>query len=294
MTALVTLTAGDVRLVLAPEIGGSIAEWSRGAHSLFRPMQPHGLEERSPRGLASYPLFPFSNRVAHRRFRFAGVDHELPDLMNGFAIHGAGWQLPWQAAQTANGATLSLEYGPGPLWPFAFRATQHFTLTPNALVCDLGIENRHPSPAPAGFGLHPYFPRTPQTSLRFTAPYVWHNGTGDMIPVRRSAPPPEWDFSAGHVLGGVALDNCFAGWGGHAVLSYPDRGYTLTITADPVFRHLVVYVPTEQDFFAVEPVSNMNDGLNRMQDDTDHGVFVLAPGEARTGRMSFMLTGPVS
>ncbi|MCW3474067.1 aldose 1-epimerase [Limobrevibacterium gyesilva] len=280
------LTSGDMHLVLAPEIGGSIAAWTRGAEPLFRPSLPGALDEASPRGLASYPLFPYSNRVAGRRFTFAGVTHDLPDLMNGFAIHGAGWQRPWTAAQDRNMATLTLDHQPGPLWPFAFHAEQRFTLLGDALVCDLRVENRDTVPAPAGFGLHPYFPRSPRASLQFTATHVWHNGA-DMIPTELTPVPPAWDHRDGRPVGSVTLDNCFAGWSGHARLLYPDRGFALSIAADPVFRHLVVYVPPGESFLAVEPVSNMNDGLNRMDGVTDHGVFVLAPGEARTGRITF-------
>ena len=35
-----------------------------------------------------------------------------------------------------------------------------------------------------------------------------------------------------------------------------------TITATEPFRHLVLYVPPGESFFAVEPVSNANDGFN--------------------------------
>ncbi len=288
MTELVRLGAGAAEALLAPECGGSIAGWTLGGIALMRPMQEGALAERRARGMASYPLVPYSNRVARRRFNFAGVDHELPALLNGYAIHGVGWQCPWRVSDSGPAhATLALDHAPGPLWPFAFRATQRFTLTEDALVCELAIENRHGGDAPAGFGLHPYFPRHADTVLAFSADHVWHNGDPDMTPVRRGAVPPEWDHAAGLRVGAARLDNCFAGWGGRARILQPAQKLALTITADPVFRHLVVFVPEGQDFFAVEPVSNMNDGLNRMDGTTDHGVFVLAPGEVRSGTVRF-------
>ena len=63
----------------------------------------------------------------------------------------------------------------------------------------------------------------------------------------------------------------------------------IDIAADPIFRHLIVFVPEGKDFCAVEPVTNMNDGLNRMDGETDHGVFVLTPGETRRGTVRFRL-----
>jgi aldose 1-epimerase len=283
---LLTLTAGDLRLTLAPSVGGAVAAWTRGEVPLFRPAQPGALAENSPRGLASYPLFPYSNRIAGRRFRFGGQEFVLPDLMNGWAIHGAGWQLPWTAERQGSTATLTLDFAAGELWPFAFHATQAFALSAEALVCDLALRNSDAREAPAAFGQHPYFPRGAGTTLRFRATHVWHNGA-DKIPTQRIAVPAEWDHAAPRPVGPAVLDNCFAGWDGTAVVTYPGHGHAIEITADACFRHLVVFVPAGEDFFAVEPVTNMNDGINRMEDGVDHGMRVLAPGETMRGRITY-------
>ena len=285
--SLITLEAGSARLVLAPEIGGSIAGWTRKGEPMMRPIASEALSWREPREMSSYPLFPFSNRVGGSRFTFGGATYELARTLNGTAIHGSAWKLPWTGAKDGPSATIKVDHSPGALWPFAYRAEQRFTLSENGLICDLLIENRHDRPAPAGFGLHPFFPRSPEMRLEFSAEYVWLNGETDMIPVRRMPVPAEWDHRHGLPVGVTDLDNCFGGWSGKARLVYPDRGFALSITADPVFRHLVVYVPNGRSFLAVEPVSNMNDGLNRMDGETDHGVFVLESGEAKTGRITY-------
>jgi aldose 1-epimerase len=60
------------------------------------------------------------------------------------------------------------------------------------------------------------------------------------------------------------------------------------MTADPVFGHLVVFVPTGKNFFCVEPVSNCNDGMNLMaKGRTDTGVAVLEPGATLSGSVMF-------
>ena len=289
MTVLVTLSAGDSRLVLAPAIGGSIASWVRGARPLLRPMQPDALEAGLPRGLGSYPLFPFSGRVAGRRFTWDNVTYELAALMNGHAIHGCGWQEAWQVEDAdRRQAMLRLDHAPNALWPFAFLATQRFRWEADRLVCDLMIENRHTRPAPVGFGLHPYFPRSPSTRLRFSAGHVWHNGA-DGISSVRSVPPAKWDFREGRSVGSDFVDNCFGDWGGVAVIDYPDLGYRLRIEADDVLRHLVVFVPEGQDFFAVEPVANMGDAINRIGAEPDQGMVVLARGQRLVGQIRYII-----
>lgn len=281
----VTVVAGDMRLVLAPAFGGGVVSWTRGEEPIFRLPLPDAMQAESPRDLASYPLFPYSNRVANRRFSWRGQEYVLPDLMRGWAIHGAGWRLPWTAHEEAGVVTMALDYAGGDLWPFAFHAEQIFRLSETGLEITCVIENRHDQPAPAAFGQHPFFPRTPDARLTFRAARVWHNAP-DMIPTHSTPVPPAWDHAGGLPVGQY-LDNCFSGWDGHARLDYPAAGYALDISADPVFGHLIVFVPAGQPFLAVEPVSNVTDGFNRMTDGTDHGVFTLKLGERKLGRMRF-------
>ena len=56
------------------------------------------------------------------------------------------------------------------------------------------------------------------------------------------------------------------------------------LTLDPVYRHLVLYAPRRRCYFAVEPVTNVNDGFTLHERGVPGtGVFVLEPGEERTG-----------
>jgi aldose 1-epimerase len=51
----------------------------------------------------------------------------------------------------------------------------------------------------------------------------------------------------------------------------------------------VVYIPTGKPFFAVEPVTNANDGFNLYDKKIPgSGVFILPPGKSQTG--TFTLT----
>jgi len=45
-------------------------------------------------------------------------------------------------------------------------------------------------------------------------------------------------------------------------------------------------VPHERDFFAVEPVTHLNDAINR-PDIVSHGLHVLQPRELLTGTVRF-------
>jgi len=289
MSGLLTLSAGPAQLRLAPAIGGSIADWHLGEVPVMRPVQDGALESGNPRGLASYPLVPLSNRVAGRRFSFAGLTYDLPDLLGGQYIHGAGWMLPWtvRAAGPAD-ATLTLDWPGGDLWPFAFAAEQRFTLTQDGLRHDLAVRNAAEHPVPVALGTHPFFARTPHTRLHFAAQHVWQQDA-QRIPTTRIDVPAQWDHRHGMEVGRVVLDHCFTTWNGLARIVWPEHALALSIAADKVFRHTIVYVPEGRDFFAFEPVSNMTDGINRIDGKTDHGMAILRPGEAIAGTVRYAL-----
>jgi aldose 1-epimerase len=292
---MLTLHAGESSLVLAPEIGGAIVGWTFGAIPLLRRPEPDAIVGRNARGLGCFPLVPFSNRIDHGRFRWDGCDHVLEHNFGDrpHCIHGIGWQSVWDtAAVSTTFAILSLRHDAigdqARRWPFSFTAEQRFTLTQDALQVVLTLTNRHPHPAPAGLGLHPYFPRAGMATLRFKAQGVWSNGA-DMLPAARVRVPPEWDHTPGLKVGRASLDNCFADWGGQARVDWASAGPSLTIEADDVFRHLIVYTPRDHDFFCVEPVSHMTDALNRMGEVPDHGMSILPPGGTLQGEVTFRL-----
>lgn len=285
---MITIAAANASMTLAPEIGGAVFEWRRNGLPMFRPTAPDVPAQRNARMLASYPLVPFSNRIAAHRFTWAGQTHTLPIQFGGFTIHGVGWLREWQVAEhTATSVTITLDQPPCAEWPFHLRAWQRFDITADTLTNVIGVENADTHPWPAGIGQHPFFPRSPQATLKLRTASVWHNDAQTRIPTHRTNVPPAWDHGTAKPVGPVYIDNGFAGWDGHAELDYPDLGYRLSIDAGEPFRHTVVFIPEGQPFFAVEPVSHMNDAINRMATEPDHGLVVLQPGERLEGRIVY-------
>ena len=59
------------------------------------------------------------------------------------------------------------------------------------------------------------------------------------------------------------VDDVLTAWepGAPVRISYEDLGVNVDLHADPVYAHLVVYAPRKRPYFAVEPVTNVNDGF---------------------------------
>jgi aldose 1-epimerase len=277
---------GDDRLVVAPEQGAAILEWTRrGMHLLLRPL-PGGVAGR-PGGTGCVPLVPFCNRIAWRRFSWAGRTYELAANFgtHPHAIHGIGWQRPWRVAEVSDDTvTLTLHHdargGCARGWPFAFTSRLIYRLSAAGLTIQIEATSLHPEPAPMGIGAHPWFPRDAGATVAFQAKDVWL--TREDLPLTHTRVPPEWEHAEGRTVDREKLDNCFTGWNGEARLPH------LRITADPVLSNLQIFTPAAVNFFCVEPVSHIPDAINHNGLTSDQSMAVLSEGETLSASMMFV------
>jgi aldose 1-epimerase len=282
---LIELRAGPARLTLAPGVGGAIAAYEWSDKPVLRPTSGEALAAGDVRLFASYPLIPFSNRIADATLHWGDTAYPLQRYLPGesHAIHGNGWRRAWNVIeQTPARATLELVHDAAEdtarEWPFPYRAQQGFDLDEDALTQTLTISNTGGAPFPFGLGWHPFFPRNAATILGFVAGGVWQTDP-TLLPTRLDPVPPAWDFSAPRPIAATTLDNCFAVWRPPATLRWPDRGVSAAISADAACHHLVVFIPPGRDFLAVEPVTHMTDAFNRAAaGQPDTGTRLLAPG----------------
>ncbi|MCC2665447.1 MAG: hypothetical protein K0S35_3369 [Geminicoccaceae bacterium] len=286
---LVRLRRGAYELEVCPALGGSISAFRHRGRDLMRPAGSAFFVYADAREASSFPMVPFSNRIADGRFGFRGASYELPLNLppEPHAIHGDGWQHAWTVSQaSARRAVLDFAHRIEGT-PLDYRARQTFALDQDGLEATIEIANAGQSPMPAGVGLHPYFSRSAGVTLRARLDHVWL-ADARKLPTRPAPLPPEWDFSAARPLAAVEVDNCFGGWDGAAQIHWPESALTLAIAAEPLFGHLVVYVPAGRDFFCVEPASHVNDGFNLLERGVEGtGVRVLAPGERVAGTVRF-------
>jgi aldose 1-epimerase len=295
MNDLLALTSRRYTAGIAPGLGGSLLYFATRREpqvDFVRPTPARALVERNVRATASYPLVPYSNRIGDGRFHFDGTEVVLARTndVSSHPIHGVGWQRPWQV-ESADDAriVLKLSHAPAgrsdPAWPWAFDATQVFELDDLQLRWRIELHNRDSRSMPAGLGMHPFFPKSPRMAVRFAAEGVWRNDER-MLPTSRTAVPREWDYGAARPVADLAVDNCFAGWSHEADIVWPDLGWRLTLSADPIFGHLVVFTSPARTSVAIEPVTHANNAVNLSRDLDDTGMQRLQPGSSLAGAVA--------
>ncbi|WP_249138151.1 aldose 1-epimerase [Phenylobacterium montanum] len=239
-----------------------------------------------PLDLASFPLVPYANRIAHGVFSFGGRDVRLPGNLAGHQhpLHGHGWLSAWTVeVAAADRAVLAFDY-PGGDWPWSYRAVQTIALTDEGLELTLALTNLAEEPAPAALGFHPYFPHRSRATLTTEVSGAWAIDEA-CLPVGEAPGPPMADWRSGAPLAQAGLiDHCHVGWRGPARIDLGE-GLVVTLSASPNLGWLHLYSPPGHDFFCVEPVSCRPDALNA-ENPAAQGIATLPPGEALAASMS--------
>jgi aldose 1-epimerase len=277
---MVQLHAGPLTCELEPRLGGCIAGLWHGAVPVLRSTPAHQLA--SARQAGSYPLVPFSNRIAQASLHWQGTQHPL--VLNNapepHAIHGVGWQRPWTVLESDEQfAMLAYEHAADSAWPFAFDSSQTFRLSGSALELTLSLTNQSREPAPAGLGWHPFFLKRARSRVSFEASGRWEMGP-DKLPTRRIAQNGlDVDCAS------LDVDHCYDGWRGEAHL----RDEVLHIKLSSNLSRLVVFTNSGRDSIAIEPVSHVNNALSLVHagaDAAELGLAILAPGESISAQMT--------
>lgn len=273
---------------ILPELGGSIAFAKYNNIDFMRPWTG----ELTPRRTCCYPLVPFSNRIDNGKFSFNGKLYQLDKNFGSHphTIHGVAWQRPWQVLEL-NEAKVVLYYDHVPeidksnSWPFAFSVTQQIELSQNSLLMTMSIKNTDVQTIPVGFGWHPFFPRHDEVLLQFSAEHVVLNNQS-MLPEKIVPLQDKWNYQTLRPLGEPNLDNCFVNWQGQAMIHWPNKKLSLVLTASKTLSHLVVMTPESpmNTFFAVEPVSHINNAINSLEP-KKQGICFLAAGQTLSGWM---------
>lgn len=303
MSNMITILQNDFwKIGVLPGEGGSFAfgrikyqgEWRDLLH-------PKPQKMTTAWDYASYMLVPWSNRIKAGSFGFQGKTYQLRiNSEDQTAIHGATLEFPWEILESRSDY-MALRFCArnfsGVNFPWDFEANATFALQGRRLVLSLRLRNDDQSPMPAGFGHHPVFVKTfagdtdlPLLEVPCSRYYVAQGAipSGAAVPVE-----PRVDFQNLRLMGTEFVDDCLTGRApGKAIrIAYAQSGVALTMTADPIFEHIIVYNPTHKPVFAVEPVTNANDGFNLMERGIPGtGVFILQPGEEKSGEATMELT----
>jgi aldose 1-epimerase len=287
----VVLQNENSQAVIAPEYGAALMAWKTKLGGKWVDLTPDATQDTCDLQEASFLMIPYSNRIEHGKFVFAGTEYQLRDAEN-HAIHGTARRRQWKIVKNTEAlvrCTFDTEDFDDCNWPWSFSAVAEYEVKGTVLRQYLSLTNTDSTAMPAGFGWHPYFSRALSRegeTVRFRMNYggVYPDANNNRIPSGPPQEPPEkMDFRQEKTL---APDNyfdccsCCCGYDGEGYIVWPESGGKIVFECSKELGHMVMYNPQGKPYFALEPVSNANNGFNLLaQGDQTSGVVILQPGE---------------
>ncbi len=289
----VTLENDDLKLVIAPRLGASIVAFDhlRADHDveIFR-RTPDRIE--SALECAMFVMLPWVNRISGGGIVVDGGLHPIPPNVPGemFPIHGNGFQSRWQVLdQSLTSLTVGLHSdGPG---PYVYDARYQLTIEGPVLTGRIELVNRAAKVLPFGMGFHPWFPRTPGTTLKAFATHVWLED--ESYTPTRAVPVEDLDnfnFCNATTLPAGWINNSFVGWNGVAEIVWLEHQRKLVvISAEADCYH--VYSPDQHArFFCFETETQIPDAARLLKAGDLGAPNWLEPGQTLVHSVQFDVT----
>jgi|SRR5579859_2808591 len=295
---LMSLENSHWQVGILPYNGASIAYtriWHDGSWvDLLRPTPVSAYN--SVEDSASFVLIPWASRIANATFRFNGTTYSLRSQHTArYAMHGIVRDYPWRI-ETSKADRLGLTFQSADHadanFPFRFSARLEFLLEGNCFRIKTALKNEDSQPMPGGFGHHPFFQRNldgTSDAVEVEIPCHRYFDLSHGVPNSASQPiPARLDFTQLRPLGRDGIDDCLVGKEDKPIrIVYPNAGRSILFHADSIFQIVVLYVPENSNFFAVEPLTLATDGFNLFDKKIpDSGVFVLQSGQEQSGTLA--------
>lgn len=243
-------------------------------------------------------LAPWPNRIVDGRYRFAGVEHQLPltEPERGQALHGlVAWSAFEDRIVDPDRVVLATTLEPQAGYPFRVEVGVEYRLGPDGLTQTVTGRNLGADAAPWGTGPHPYLVAGPARddsapvdgwTLLLPASAVLTVSPDRLSPVALEPVDahPEWDFRTPRRIGDTFIDHAFT------ALASADGVTTVEVrdgdgggvalhwdTACPWAQIHTADTPadaaTHRIGLAVEPMTCAPDAFN-----SGAGLVVLSPG----------------
>jgi galactose mutarotase-like enzyme len=253
---IVRLQAGPDRAEIDPLAGGRLVSLIAGGRErlIDRPQAGSALPAIS---WGSFLMAPWVGRVRDGRLGWQGRTIELTRNEGAQALHGVGFDVPWQLDR-ASQTSLEMHLAIDPRrWPFAGTVHQRLVLEPGALRLEASISASVASPAALGW--HPWFRREPGEDLAVTVNADERLELDDQrIPSGRRVPVAgPFDLRGGPILGDRRLDDVYVDVRGPAIVRWPDLELEIEFGAPLV--SVVVFSPPGS--VCVEPSTAWPDAL---------------------------------
>ena len=261
MPKKIVLSNKSLQLEVVPEIGAGIANLSYLVYDNWINVlrKTEITENTQALDLASVLMIPWCGRIFNGGFthsnQFIKFEPNLPNIP--FPIHGNALTSIWNIVKS-EAEKLDLELISNEIMGFNYLAKVSYTIDNESLTINMEVTNLNDKAMLYGFGLHPWFVRTPNTKLKAKAKnYCEIDPDERPLTWQDVKDKPKWNFQDINSLPGEFIDNSFTNWDGIAHIQ--EDNYVIDIQVGKLLANNYHLFSPHKDcgFFCFEPMSHL-------------------------------------
>ena len=282
-----------VAVSILPAMGSNLVSFQVDGRELIH-FDAQGILADPEATTGAFQMFPTPCRLTGSKYSFGGREIRQSKHGEQVSIHGLVRDEQFAVEKSDRELVSTLEIGEGhPVlegFPFPGRVTTIHRLISGGMELHFAFENRGDSPAPIGFGLHPYW-RIPGDRSEVLVQIPTDNimELADLIPTGKLLPVSgtDYDWREWRSLEGVEIDAVFYPKEPEdaAGITFVDEEIRLVLQASANMRHMICYAPAGQPFVCLENLTCSPDDPNLYSNgfEEESGMAVVPPGEKWSG-----------
>ncbi len=270
-----------LHLEYSPDIGGSIFKFqaikNKKKIDIFRRFKKKEIKKYSSYFSGYFSTIPYFGVIRKKslfykkKYISLGKTHPLePDT-----IHGEGWVNQWKLIkENKSSVLLKFSHNGKKSFPYKYEALQKFRIHKNCLEITVSIKNIDNKTFDCGIGFHPWFDLNKFSKIfSNTYQYVEIDKNNSYKTKKLLKNKSLFNFNK------INIDETFINWNGRTKLVL-DKSLKVFIINKKNVKNLHIYSPKNENFFCVEPVTNLRDSYYFKKNNIkNHGLKNLKPNK---------------
>ncbi len=285
---IITIYNNNLHLELSPEMGASVTKFQdkKTGKNIFRSFPKNKKINKKNCYYAGYfATIPYFGAIHKGTFFYKDKYISLPRThpLEPDTIHGEGWVNKWKVIKkTKTSIDVMFKHIGKKSFPYKYQVLQKFSLKKTSLIISIQIKNLDKSTFECGIGFHPWFFISKYSKI-YSNSFLHVKNTVKKFNKNILTRKKFLDLNK------VKIDETFLNWNGNSRLKI-DKDIILNIINKKNVPNLHVYSPPKENFFCIEPVTNVRDSyFFKKHSNEYHGLTKLDKNKKFEAAVEFEL-----
>ncbi|MDC2992406.1 hypothetical protein OAZ22_01805 [Pelagibacteraceae bacterium] len=285
---LVRLDTKNLHFEISPEMGASITKFQdkKTGVDIFRPFpKDKKIIKKNCYFSGYFATVPYFGAIHKKCFFYKNkyISLKKTHSLEPDTIHGEGWVNKWKVFKKTNSSVeLLFKHNGKKSFPHKYQVIQKFKLIKNSLIISIKIKNLDKYSFDCGIGFHPWFFINKYSKV-YSNSFLYIKNSQKNFDKRVLTKKKFLDLNK------YKIDETFLKWSGSSRVQI-NKNTFLIINNIKNVDNLHIYSPIKEDFFCIEPVTNIRDSFYfKKFSKIRHGLKKIEKGKEFEAAIEFKL-----